>query len=45
MLKAGDKFEILAVNRLDGYTLSSPAAAGSQIFIRTAEYLYCIGKP
>ncbi|MCY4189300.1 MAG: hypothetical protein OXD30_12535, partial [Bryobacterales bacterium] len=45
VLKAGDKFEILAVNRLDGYTLSSPAAAGSQIFIRTAEYLYCIGKP
>ena len=45
VLKAGDEFEILAVNRLDDYTLASPAVAGNQIFIRTAEYLYCIGKP
>lgn len=45
VLKAGDEFEILAVNRLEDYTLASPAAAGNQIFIRTAEYLYCIGKP
>ncbi len=45
VLKAGDEFEILAVNRLDDYTLASPAAVGNQIFIRTAEYLYCIGKP
>lgn len=45
VLKAGDEFEILAVNRLGDYTLASPAAAGNQIFIRTAEYLYCIGKP
>ena len=44
VLKAGDVFEILAVNRLDDYTLASPAVAGNQIFIRTAEYLYCIGK-
>ncbi len=44
VLKAGDVFEILAVNRLDDYTLASPAAAGNQIFIRTAEYLYCIGS-
>ncbi len=45
VLKAGDEFEILAVNRLDDYTLASPAQAGNRIFIRTAEYLYCIGKP
>ena len=45
VLKAGDEFEILAVNRLDDYTLSSPAAAGNRLFIRTARYLYCIGKP
>jgi len=45
VLKAGDEFEILAVNRLDDYTLASPAAVGNQIFIRTAEYLYCIGNP
>lgn len=45
VLKAGEEFEILAVNRLDDYTLASPAAAGNQIFIRTAGHLYCIGKP
>ena len=44
VLKAGDEFEILAVNRLDDYTLASPAEAGNQIFIRTANYLYCIAK-
>ena len=43
VLKAGAEFEILAVNRLDDYTLASPAVAGNQIFIRTAEYIYCIG--
>lgn len=37
VLQAGDEFEILAVNRLEDYTLASPAEAGNQIFIRTAE--------
>lgn len=44
VFKAGDKFEILSVNKLNNYTLASPAIAKNQIFIRTAEYLYCIGK-
>ncbi len=44
VLKAGDTFEVLAVNRLDDYTLASPAVSGNQIFIRTAEYLYCIAQ-
>ena len=44
VLRAGGAFEVLAVNRLDDYTLASPAAAGDQIFIRTAGYLYCIAK-
>lgn len=34
---------ILAENALSGYTLASPAIAGGRIFLRTAEYLYCIG--
>jgi hypothetical protein len=33
------------VNKLNNYTLASPAVAHNQIFIRTADYLYCIGKP
>ncbi len=41
---AGDKFKILSVNKLDQYTLSSPAVAGNQIFIRAGHYLYCLAK-
>jgi outer membrane protein assembly factor BamB len=44
VLSAGDEFEILAVNRLDSHTLASPVAVGNQLFIRTAEHLYCFAK-
>jgi outer membrane protein assembly factor BamB len=44
VLKAGPKFEVLAENHLNDYTLSSPAISDGQIFMRTAQYLYCIGK-
>jgi outer membrane protein assembly factor BamB len=44
VLKAGPKFELLAENDLNDYTLSSPAISDGQIFMRTAKYLYCIGK-
>lgn len=44
VVKAGPKFEVLAENDLDGYTLSSPAISEGQIFIRTTPFLYCIGK-
>jgi outer membrane protein assembly factor BamB len=43
VVKAGPAFELLAENALDGYTLSSPVAAGGQLFIRTANHLYAIG--
>ena len=42
VFRAGDKFEILGVNKLNSYTLASPAVSGNQIFIRTEEHLYCI---
>jgi outer membrane protein assembly factor BamB len=42
VVKAGPAFEILGVNKLDSLTLASPAAVDNQIFIRTADYLYCI---
>lgn len=42
VLEAGPKFNILAVNQLEGFTLSSPAVSGNQLFFRTSEYLYCI---
>jgi outer membrane protein assembly factor BamB len=41
---AGQKFEILAENVMDEYTLSSVAISKSQIFLRTAKHLYAIGR-
>jgi outer membrane protein assembly factor BamB len=41
---AGPKFEILAENAVNEYTLSSVAVSGGQIFLRTAAHLYAIGK-
>lgn len=39
-----DGYQILAVNRLDSHTLASPIAVDRQIFLRTADHLYCIEK-
>jgi outer membrane protein assembly factor BamB len=45
VLEAGSEFKTIATNELDGsYTLSSPVAVGSQLFIRTGTTLYCIGN-
>jgi outer membrane protein assembly factor BamB len=44
VISAGAKFELLAENPLDDYTLASPAISNSQIFIRTEKFLWAIGK-
>ncbi len=44
VVKAGPQFEVLGVSKLDSHTLASPVAVGNQVFIRTAEYLYCLQK-
>jgi outer membrane protein assembly factor BamB len=46
VLAAGPEFKILATNTLTdfGLNLATPAISGSQLFIRTPSYLYCIGK-
>jgi outer membrane protein assembly factor BamB len=45
VIAAGPKYRLIAKNVLDGtYTLSSPAIAGDEIYIRTATFLYCIKK-
>ena len=44
VMRAGPKFEILAKNNLDDYSLSSVAISEGQLFLRTAQHLYCIGK-
>ena len=44
VVQAGPTFKILGVSKLDSHTLASPVAVDNQIFIRTAEYLYCLQK-
>ncbi len=45
VVQAGSTFKLLGNNSLDDtYTLSSPAAAGNQLFIRTGGHLYCLSK-
>ena len=44
VFSAGEKFQILAENPLNDYTLSSPAISEGQIFIRTTQHLWAIGK-
>jgi outer membrane protein assembly factor BamB len=45
VLKAGEEFEVIRVNKLarDMYW-STPAAADGSLFIRSVDSLYCIGK-
>jgi outer membrane protein assembly factor BamB len=43
VMKAGAKFEVLAENNMDDYTLSSIAVSEGQLFLRTAKFLWCIG--
>ena len=45
VVQAGNEFKLLGKSELDGsFTLSSPAVAGNQLFIRTGDYLYCIAN-
>jgi outer membrane protein assembly factor BamB len=44
IVKAEPAFEHLAENPLDGFTLSSPATAGKQLYLRTSKTLYAIGS-
>lgn len=45
VLKSGPKFEVLAMNKLDGGdNAASAAVSDGKIFIRGNDWLYCIGK-
>ena len=44
VFRAGPKFELLAENASEEYTLSTIAVAKGQLFLRTEKYLYAIGK-
>lgn len=42
VIKASEKFEVLAVNKLDDSIDASPAFAGDEMYLKGKEYLYCI---
>lgn len=44
VVQAGPKFEVVAKNPLDEFTLATPAIANGSLFIRTATKLYRISK-
>jgi outer membrane protein assembly factor BamB len=44
VLKAGPKFELVATNDLADGGFATPAVCGGRIFLRTNQYLYCIGN-
>jgi outer membrane protein assembly factor BamB len=42
-IKAGDKFEVVAQNRLDDRFWASPATAGDKYLFKGRERIYCVG--
>ena len=45
VISPGETFEVVAQNKLGEPVSASPAISKGQLFIRTHEHLYCIGKP
>ncbi len=44
VLQHGSEFKILAKNKLDDSFNASPAIVGSELYLRGAQYLYCIAE-
>lgn len=44
VLDAGEKFKILATNKLDGAILATPALVDANIYVRTENQLYAFGN-
>ncbi len=42
VIRAGRQLEVLAVNELDDPIDASPAIVGKQLFLRSADKLYCL---
>jgi outer membrane protein assembly factor BamB len=45
VFKQGDKFEVLAQNRLPDSFDASPAIVGKSLFLRGEKHLYCVEAP
>jgi hypothetical protein len=44
VVRAGEKYELVARNELGEKTYASPALSQGQIFLRSFKHLYCLGK-
>jgi outer membrane protein assembly factor BamB len=44
VLDAGEEFNVLAANKLDGAILATPALVDRNIYVRTESHLYAFGK-
>lgn len=45
VIRAGDEYELLATNVLDGRLMASPAVVGDTLYLRTDSHLYRIENP
>ena len=45
VVKSSEKFEVLAVNKLDAKFDCSPAFVDNEIYLKGKQYLYCIASP
>jgi outer membrane protein assembly factor BamB len=44
IVRAGEKYELVAENRLGERCYASPAISNGQIFLRSEQHLFCIGR-
>ncbi len=44
VVNSSEKFEVLAVNKLDAKFDCSPAFVGNEIYLKGKQYLYCIAS-
>jgi len=44
VIRDADQFEVVSTNVLDDPIDASPAVAGNELFLRSRQYLYCIGE-
>lgn len=44
VVKAGPKFELLAVNELGDYCMATPAISAGTLFVRSQHYLFAFGR-
>jgi len=45
VVRVGETFEVLSVNKIEDRTIASPAVSDGHIFIRGQKSVYCVGQP